>query len=255
MWLNRSLARMFFGEQSPLGQSVRIGDVPWQVVGVIDDVRTRGLDTPADPQAYVDPDRLNEAARAAGWDRFGFDAMPAFLSFAVRVDGDPTSIVADVRNIVRRLDASAGIDGAIAMERVVSGALARPRFYAALVGLFAGLAAVLAAVGVYGVLSYQVALRAREIGIRMALGAERRQVTKLVIRDAAGLTAAGLALGTAGAAALTRYLRGLLFGIAPLDPTTFAGAALLLVLIAALASWAPARRAAAVDPLTAIRCD
>jgi putative ABC transport system permease protein len=255
MVINRSLARLFFGEQSPLGQLVRIADVPWQVAGVIDDIRSRALDADPDPLAYVDPGQLNDAARTAGWDRFGFDATPTFLSFAVRVDGNPASVVRDVRSLVRQLDASAAADGAIEMGEVVSGALARPRFYAALVGLFAVVAAVLAAVGIYGVLSYLVALRAQEIGIRMALGAERRQVMNLVIRDAGQLTAIGLALGMAGVAGLTRYLQGLLFDIAPLDPAAFTVAALIVVLIAALASWAPARRAAAVDPLTAIKCE
>ena len=253
--INRSLARLFFGDRSPLGRSLRIGEIPWQVVGVIDDVRSQGLAIDPAPQAYVDPDRFNDAARQAGWDRFGFDATPAFLSFAVRVDGNPDSVVRDVRSIVRGLDSSAGVDGAIAMERVVAGELTRPRFYAALVTLLALLAAGLAAIGVYGVLSFLVALRTQEIGIRMALGAGTRDVVRLVIKDVGQLTAIGLALGLTGGAGLARYVSGLLFGIAPLDPTTFIGVSLIIILVAAFASWVPARRAAAVDPLTAIRSE
>jgi predicted permease len=253
--VNRALARTFFGARNPLGLSVYIGDVPWQVVGVVDDVRHRGLDVDPDPQAYVDPDRLDAAARAAGWDGYGFDPAPAFLSFAVRATGDPTSLVPDLRRLARRLDPLATIDGAVAMEEVVSGALARPRFYAVLLGLFAGIAAVIAAVGIYGVLSYVVTLRTHEMGIRMALGAQRRHVIGMVAREGSILTSIGVALGVAGAAGLTRYLRGMLVGVGPLDPITFIAVAIGLGLVATFASCAPARRATTVDPLIALRSE
>ncbi len=141
------------------------------------------------------------------------------------------------------------------MEQIVSGSLARPRFYAVLVSLFAGIAAALAAVGIFGVLSYAVALRTRESGIRMALGAQRRQVMGMVVREGSGLTAIGIAIGVAGAAGLTRFLGGMLFGLTPLDPLTFVAVSLLLGLVAMLASYLPARRATRVDPLVALRSE
>ena len=133
--------------------------------------------------------------------------------------------------------------------------LARPRFYAVMLGVFAGVACVLAAIGIYGVLAYAVAQRTREIGIRMALGAQRVQVLALVLRSGAFLTIAGIALGLAGAAAGTRLLQGMLFGITPLDPQTFVAVSVLFGAVATLASYLPARRATRVDPMVALRSE
>src|SRR5262249_34661347 len=142
MLVNRALARKFFGAASPLGRPVYIGDTTWEVVGVVGDIRHEGLDVDPAPQAYVDPDRINAAARAAGGDSSGFDLPPSVLSFAVRVGGNPTDLVADARRLTRQLEPLAAVDGAVAMEQIVSGSLARPRFYAVLLTLFAGIAGV-----------------------------------------------------------------------------------------------------------------
>jgi len=137
----------------------------------------------------------------------------------------------------------------------VSNAMSRPRLYAVLLGLFAGVAMVLASIGIYGVLAYLVSHRTREIGIRLALGAQRRQVVSLVLRQTAVLTAAGVAIGVAGAATLGRYLEGLLFGLTPLDAGTFVVVVVLFAAVAGLASFIPARRATRIDPLVALRAE
>jgi ABC-type antimicrobial peptide transport system permease subunit len=141
------------------------------------------------------------------------------------------------------------------MDQLIAATIARPRMYALLLAIFAGVGVLLAAVGIYGVLAYSVAQRTREIGIRMALGAERSAVIALVLRESVVLTSIGIALGVGGAAALTRYLATMLFGLTPLDPITFVAVSVLFATVAALASWMPARRATAVDPMTALRCE
>ena len=141
----------------------------------------------------------------------------------------------------------------IPMDRLVASSVARPRFYAVLLGVFAGVAGLLAAIGIYGVLAYAVVERTREIGIRMALGAQRSSVLALVLRQGAILTTVGIALGLAGAAAATRVLQSMLFGVAPLDATTFVAVSLMFGAVATLASYVPARRATRVDPMVALR--
>ena len=149
----------------------------------------------------------------------------------------------------------AGLDAVAPMRELVSNSIARPRFYAALLGVFAAIAGVLAAIGIYGVLAYAVVQRTQEIGVRMALGAERADVIRLVLRRGLVLTAAGIVLGLAGAAGLSRYLAGLLFGLTPLDVTTYAAVAVGFALVGLVASLVPARRATHVDPITALRVE
>jgi putative ABC transport system permease protein len=148
-----------------------------------------------------------------------------------------------------------GIDAMIPLDRLVASSVARPRFYAVLLGVFAGVAGMLAAIGIYGVLAYAVVERTREIGIRLALGAQRRNVLALVLRTGAILTTLGIALGLTGAVAATRVLQSMLFGVAPLDPTTFVAVAVSFGAVATLASYVPARRATRVDPMVALRND
>jgi len=253
MLVNRELARRFFGAENPRGRRVDIGGIPWQVVGVVDDVRGKALDVDPDAQAYVDPARMNDAGRAAGWK--GFDATPMFLSFAVRATGDPAALVPSIRGLVRQLEPLAAVDGAVTLQDVVAGSLTRPRFYAIVSGLFAAVAMGLAALGIYSLLAYAVSLRTHEIGLRMALGAQRREVMAMVLRESGALTALGLVIGAAGATALTRYLQGMLFGVAPLDTWTFAFAIASFALVALLASYLPARRAVQINPLTALRAE
>jgi putative ABC transport system permease protein len=181
--------------------------------------------------------------------------MIGFLSFAVRTAGDPAAAIPAVRQIVSRIDPNIGIDAILPLNRLVASALARQRFYAVLLGVFAALAATLAAIGVYGVLAYAVIQRTQEIGIRVALGARRAQVLSLVLRQGLVLTAIGVTLGIAAAAAGARLLEGLLFGITPLDRSTFAGAALIFIAVATLASYVPARRATTLDATIALRAE
>ena len=143
----------------------------------------------------------------------------------------------------------------IPMDRLVASSIARPRFYAVLLGVFAGVACALAAIGVYGVLAYDVIQRTHEIGIRMALGAQRSQVMGLVLRKGVMLTAVGIAIGLAAAAATTRVLQGMLYGLSPLDPQTFVAVSLLFGLVAIAAAYVPARRATGVDPMVALRTE
>jgi putative ABC transport system permease protein len=143
----------------------------------------------------------------------------------------------------------------IPMDRLVASSVARPRFYAVLLGVFAGVAGLLAAIGIYGMLAYAVTQRTQEIGIRMALGAQRWNVLALVLGKGVILTTVGIALGLAGAAATTRLLQSMLFGVAPLDPTTFITVSLMFGVVATLASYIPARRATMVDPMVALRSE
>jgi putative ABC transport system permease protein len=163
--------------------------------------------------------------------------------------------MADIRGMVHQLDPGASVDRIATMEQIVSNSITRPRMYAVLVAIFSGIAITLAAIGLYGVMAYSVTQRTREIGIRMALGAQRREIMRLVLRQSVALVALGLGAGLATAFGVTRYLEGLLFGLTPLDPMTFASVAVGFVTVALIASYIPARRATSIDPLDALRCE
>jgi len=160
-----------------------------------------------------------------------------------------------VRSLVARVDPSAGIDAMLPMEQLVAASLTRQRFYALMLGIFAAIAAALGAIGTYGVLAYAVARRTNEIGIRMALGAQRGDVLRLVLSRGVILAVIGIVLGLAGAAGLSRSLTVMLYGLTPLDPRTYAAVTGLFAVVTALASYVPARRAATIDPMNAIRCE
>ena len=256
--LNRSAAQKYFGAASPIGQRMdwHVGKAQAQmtVVGVVEDIRQRSATDPLVPEIFFDyrqylalidadaPQRQNEIAIG-------------FLSFALRTAGPPEALVPIVRETVSAMDPNIGIDAILPMDRLEASATARERFYAVMLGVFAGVAGLLAAIGIYGVLAYSVVQRTQEIGVRMALGAQRAQVLSLVIRQGLLLTAAGVALGLAGAAAGSRYLQGMLFGVTPLDGWTFTAVAGAFSFVALAASYLPARRATKVDPIVALRVE
>jgi putative ABC transport system permease protein len=245
--INQTLARRDFSGRVPVGETVYLGrdTTPWQIVGIVEDVRQSGLDQEPRPQLFAD---------FRQWPGPGVPMFPLGAYYVVRA-ADAASVIPIARDIVGQLEPQSALDNVATMEQVVSNALTLPRMYSVLLGIFAGVAVTLAAVGIYGVMAYSVTQRTREIGIRMALGAQRAQVLGLVLRKGAILTATGIALGLAGAAAGTRVLQGMLFGITPLDPLTFAAVSLLFGLVATVASYLPARRATTVDPIVALRSE
>jgi hypothetical protein len=259
--ISRRVARQYFGAASAVGQLVdwHVGQgppAPMRVVGVVDDVRNTSPDREATAEIFVEYRHLLALQQRWGDSTQKQEQMAiGFLSFAIRTKGNPAAAAPIVSRIVRAVDSSVGIDAMIPMERLVASSVARPRFYAVLLGVFAGVAGLLAAIGIYGVLAYAVVQRTREIGIRMALGAPRAKVLLLVLRGGALLATAGIVLGLAGAAAMTRWLQSMLFGVAPLDPATFAAVSLAFGAVAALASYLPARRATNVDPMVALRSE
>ena len=258
--VNRTVVRRLFNNENPVGQLVHLDgrmDLPPQkIVGVVEDMRQSRLDAEPTPQMFMDYRQVLALAQSrqmptAVQERLAF----GFLSFFVRTDRDPATLMPTVRSLVNRVDTAAGIDVMLPMEQLVASSLTRQRFYAILLGIFAAIAAVLGAIGIYGVLAYMVGQRKQEIGIRMALGAERGAVLRLILRRGILLMTIGITLGLAGAAGLNRYLSGMLFDLTPLDPTTYAVVAVLFAAVALAASYLPARRATQVDPVVALRCD
>jgi ABC-type antimicrobial peptide transport system permease subunit len=181
--------------------------------------------------------------------------MDARAEIILRTSGDPAALAPSVRSVVSRVDPSLPITNLRTLEQALSSTLAQRRFLMFLLAMFAGVATVLAGVGIYGVMAYLVGRRTREIGIRVAMGAPRTSVVGSVLRDAVPQVAGGVAVGIFGAFTLSRFLRSQLFGLEPTDPATFAAVSLLLVLVALVASFVPARRAVAVQPSVALRED
>jgi predicted permease len=240
--INQALARSGVIGESPLGTRIyAIGREPWEIVGIVEDVHQFGLDRAPASQVFID-----------------FRQQPGLSSnglyVAVRTDR-PIALMASLRAIVRQLDPSATVDSVGTMEQLLSNSISRPRLYAMLLGIFAGIALLLAAIGIYGVIAYGVARRSRELGIRIALGAQGVHVIGLVLRQGMALTILGLVFGMAGAAAVTRYLEGMLFGLTPLDSSTFVTVAVLFAMVATLAGFVPARRATKVDPMVVLRSE
>jgi predicted permease len=248
MLVSQTIARSGFLGDHPIGTPVYAGGAtdPIEIVGVVRDIRQFGLDKDPNALAFVDFRQFPPSPVAMSLGRFP-------LWFAVHTGDRPEAAIASIRAMVRQVEPEATVDDIATMQQLVSDSISRPRFYAVLLGVFAIIAVVLAAVGLYGVIAYSVARRTREIGIRMALGAARADVFSLVLGQTLALTAAGIVLGLAGAAALTRYLAGMLFGVAPLDPATFAAVAVIFGAVAIGAALIPARRATNVDPLIALR--
>ena len=241
--VNESMVRQYFPDEDPLGKRIRWarGDSPWMtIVGVVADARHQGLDQPAEPAVYD-----SYAQTVQPWKRW--------MYLAVRGSEDPARLAAAVKRQVWTVDARLPVTRVRTMAEVASASLAGRQFVMLLLLIFAGVALLLAAVGIYGVIAYAVALRTHEIGVRMALGAGPRDVLALVLRQGLALTAAGVALGVAASLALTRIMVSLLYGVGATDPTTFGAIAVVLALVALLACYVPARRATKVDPVVALR--
>ena len=210
-----------------------------QIVGVVGDVQRDGLGAPSRPEMYVP-----------------FAQDPWWAAYVVvRTTGDPMALSATLRSDVRALAPTLPVEGMQPMDHLVADSVAQPRFRTTLLGLFAVAALLLAMIGIYGVISYSVGRRTREVGIRVALGASRSDVLRLILRQGAALAGLGLAAGVAGALLLTRSLASLLFDVGRLDVATYGAVALLLLGAALLASWIPARRATRVDPVDALRVE
>ncbi len=238
--INHTMARTYYGNDSAIGRRIRPGfQDPWRtIVGVVEDVKNAGLDKPAGTEIFL-PARQGNTSRQ--------------VYLAVRTSGDPKSLSSAVRAAVRDIDPSLPLAQVRTMDEVLAGARSRPRFLTTLLGLFSGTALLLAAVGLYGVISYSVTRRMTEFGIRMAMGAKTSDVLGLVLSQGMKLAGAGVLAGAIGALALTRLISGLLFGVSSFDPLTFCGMALLLGAVTIAACIIPARRATRVDPLIALR--
>jgi predicted permease len=236
--INEAAAVRLFPGQSPVGQRLAYWGTARTIVGVIGNERIHGLAKAAPIAAYTP---LAQAPARGG--------QALLLSTA----GDPNALARPVREAIAAIDPGLAVFGVESLDRTLAESIGTERFLMILLALFAGLALLLAAIGIHGVLSYSVAQRSREIGIRMALGAPPRSVTRLVIGQAARLTACGLGLGLLFGLFFARSLRGLLFGVTSTDVVTLAGVLLVLTAVAALSTWLPVRRAVSVDPLVALR--
>ncbi|MGH9584247.1 MAG: FtsX-like permease family protein, partial [Bryobacteraceae bacterium] len=243
--ISEALARERWPHQDPIGQTIDFGNMdgelkPLTIVGIVGDVRARGLNLPASqPIIYVDYRQRGMKANSS----------PTIL---LRSTAPPAEIVSAARGIFHHLAPDVPVKFSTFADEM-GGWLADRRFLLLLVGLFAAAALALAAVGIYGVVAFSVTRRTQEIGIRMALGAERRDVLRLVVGEGARMAAGGVVIGIGASLAITRLLSSLLFGISATDPLTFAAVAVLLSLVALAASYIPARRAMKVDPMTALR--
>jgi putative ABC transport system permease protein len=243
--INQTLARRHFRDSDPVGEYAYLRGVatPWLIAGVAEDVRQSGLDKPPSEQVFVD---------ITQWPSMppGFHVLQYF---AVRTAGSPAAAIASLRDALKHVDADASVYNVATMDQLVSNSISRPRLYAGLVGVFGVIAIVLAAVGVYGAIALSVAQRTRELGVRLALGAQARDMVHLVVKNSLLSTCAGVVVGLVFAAALTRYLRSMLFGVTALDASTFLGGVCLVVVVALVAAFLPARRAATVDPAITLR--
>lgn len=245
--ISASLARRKFGNKSPIGERVRFGpetdsDRPWDVVvGVVGDVKQQSLADGADDAFYV--------AMGRWW------WVDNVQTLVVRTSGDPAALTPSIKRAVWSVDANRPIERVATMEGLISTSIAQRRFALVIIETFAVSALLLAAIGLYGVLSGGVSERMREIGVRAALGASRRSILALIVRRGLGLAAVGVVIGLAGAAVATQALLSLMFGVSRLDPLTYCGVVALLFSVAALASWLPAWRAARVDPAITLRSE
>ena len=249
--VTQAFARKYFPNEDPIGQRITMGvshdtaappseaKAQGQIVGVVNDVHQQGLGSDPYPAVYI------------GWGTFPINDV----AFLVRSRAETATIAAGIRERVRLIDAQMPVYDLSTMKQAVSDSVSQPRFYMLLLSAFATLALLLAALGIYGVISYSVSQRTRELGIRIALGATQDRVMRLVLGHGLMLTVVGVSVGLLGAYWLTRVVAALLYGVEATDFVTFAGVALVLLGVASLASYLPARRAARVDPVIAMRAE
>ncbi|HVG11098.1 MAG TPA: ABC transporter permease [Thermoanaerobaculia bacterium] len=241
--VNEAMARQHFPGENPIGKRITVNmafePVPTEIVGIVGDVKHESLLEERLPAVYMP---LPEV-------------VFSFMTFVIRTTGDPADMAPSVRRTLRAIDPNQPVSAVRTMNKVMADTLSRARFNTLLLGLFAGLATLLSAIGIFGVMNYSVTLRTREIGLRIALGAQPREVLRLILKQGFLLTSIGVGIGLAGALALTRVMSGLLFGVGSTDPATFAAIVLLLTLVSLIACYIPARRATRVDPLAALRYD
>ena len=240
--IDESMARKYWPNEDPIGKRItfeggRQNPVWREIVGIVGHVKSQSLDAESRPQYYVPVDQRPESS----------------MLLAVRTADGPSSLAPAVRGLIRSLDKDLPVYRVTTMEQLVAASMAQRRFSMLLLGVFALIALLLAAVGLYGVTAYSVTQRTHEIGLRVALGAQRSDVLKMVVGEGMLLISVGIALGLIASFALTRLLRTLLFGVSGTDPLTFVAITLLLTLVALLACYIPARRATKVDPLVALR--
>jgi putative ABC transport system permease protein len=243
--INEAMSRTYWPGEDPLGKRIKLGaaDDPlpwWTIAAVVGDIREFDVLTSPRPTLYLPVSQAD-------------DSIYVLRDWLVRANGDPITIASSIRAAMREVDPDLPVSRLRSLEQVRNISVAPQRFNLSLFGLFAALALVLAAVGIYGVMAYSVAQRTREIGIRMALGAQRREVMKLVLGQGVRHAALGVILGLAGAFALSRLMASVLYGVRPTDPITFAGVTLIVAGVALLACYIPARRAMRVDPIVALR--
>ncbi|HUQ82634.1 MAG TPA: FtsX-like permease family protein, partial [Gemmatimonadaceae bacterium] len=254
MIVARSFAKHFWPNGSAIGKQIKTGgpESAWStIVGVVGDVHDRALTEPVDEVIYQPMLAIVQATPAQP------DTVVAenSMTLTIKTAGDPLATFPAIRREIWALDRDLPLVNVRALSTAVSDAMARTTFTLIMIGTAAGMALLLGAIGIYGVISYMVSLRTREIGVRMALGAQRDQVRRMVVRQGLVLAVVGVAIGLAGALALSRLISSLLYGIAPYDPITLATVAGGLLGVSALASWLPAMRAARIDPVEALRAD
>jgi putative ABC transport system permease protein len=257
--VSESLARRYFPGEDPIGKMLQVEfrqaglsileDQPRQIVGIVGDVRHWGLYNDPPPTLYV-PDLQHIWVSPSG-----VSMRHLFRTLFIRTSSNPMKLASSLRQVVAQVDRDQAVFDIMPMEERLSTWVAYQRFYMELFGIFAGLAVILAVIGIYGVMSYSVARRTHEIGVRVAIGASRGRVLFLVLRRALWLTLAGVAMGIGAAIGLTRLIANRLYGVKPVDPLTFTIVSLVLIGVGLLASFIPARRAAKVNPVEALRCE
>jgi len=239
--ISQAMAKRIWPGENPIGKRLTLTFAPEksrEVVGVVGDVKQDGLDVTEPIATLYVP--MAQSARP-------------FMTLVARTTTQPTALASAIVNAVHEVDREQPVLDVITMDEIVADSLSQQRFNMLLLGAFAGLALLLAAIGIYSVLSYSVRRRVREIGVRMALGAQRIDVLRLILGQGMRLTLIGIVIGVVAAFVLTRLMSSQLFGISATDPLTFGGVALLLVIVAVAACYIPARRAAKVDPMVALR--